>query len=542
MDRFEEVKLRIKDSLDLVAVVEAYVPLKARGRYRVGLCPFHREKTPSFTVYPDTQHFKCYGCGKAGDIFTFVMEREGLSFREAMETLAERAGLSTDGLFVRGRGDKGRRADVHATLGKVRDWLTAALASAAGQSARSYLEMRGLEDAVTPFGLGFHPVGDGLQELASKQGLPRDVLVQAGLLTADGRHERFAGRLMFPIEDERGRVVGFGGRVLQAGSSKAKYINSSESPFFNKRRLLFGLRQAKQAGVRRLVVMEGYTDVIAAHLAGQAGAVATLGTALTQDHARLLERYATDGVVLLFDGDRAGRQACDRAFRELVHTRLPVRMALLPDGHDPADLARAGGGELQALVDGAEDALVMWFRLLRQRLDLTLDVNVERAAAECARIIRGIQSPVRRDALVQTMSRHLGVQAGSLAQLVRGLLRSDATRASAATEPAVQEPAGGALAQAEMDLLACLLADPALHTELRGLTFHTPGIAELVAMIADGLRKGHAAKEQIVGYVFTRCADREDALGALLARCCDRASPPKDPQTRFSQLQHDLRA
>ncbi len=546
MDRFEEVKLRIKESLDLVAVVEAYVPLKTRGRYRVGLCPFHREKTPSFTVYADTQHFKCYGCGKAGDIFTFVMEREGLSFREAMETLAERAGLSTAGVFGGGRGGKGRRADVHGTLGKVRDWLRAALDTAAGKDARAYLSARGLEAAVDSFGLGFHPPGDGLKRLASTQGLPSPVLVQAGLLGTDGRHERFAGRLMFPIEDERGRVVGFGGRILGADADRAKYINSSESPFFNKRRLLFGLRQAKQTGVRRLVVMEGYTDVIAAHLAGQAGAVATLGTALTQDHARLLERYATEGVVLLFDGDRAGRQACERAFRELVHTRLPVRMALLPEGSDPADLVRAGSGQLRTVVDQAEDALSMWFRLMRQRLDLTLDVNVERAAAECARIIQGVQSPVRRDALVQTMARHLGVQSGSLAQMVQRLLRSGAKSRQASQEPASgsagDEPPQGALAEAEMDLLACLVADPALHSRLCGMTFQTPGSAELVAMIAEGRGRGHAAKQQIVGYLFSRCADRPDALGALLARCCDRAIPLQDPQERFSQLQHDLRA
>ncbi len=433
MDRFEEAKQAIKDAIDLVDLVQEHAPLTRRGRLFVARCPFHQERTPSFTVYPDTQHFKCYGCGIAGDAFSFVMEREGLGFRDAMEWLAERAGVSLEGVFGGGAEPRGpRRKDVHAVLDVVQQWFERELTGNGGVAARAYLERRGLMTAAAaPFRLGAHPSEAGrFARFVREQGLPGDVLAQAGLLRADG-HEPLRGRVTFPIGDDRGRIVGFGGRVLPdpripaAEDRRPKYLNSPESPFFNKRRLLYGLRQCKDANTRRLVVVEGYTDVIACHVAGFTGAVATLGTALTQEHAKLLERFATDGVVLLFDGDRAGRQAADRAFRELVHTSLPVRIALLPEGVDPADLVRiepgtdpevaaAGREELRRLVDGADDALTMWFRLLRQRLDLTVDANVQRVAAECGKILADVENRARCEALRGAMARHLGLTEGAI--------------------------------------------------------------------------------------------------------------------------------
>ena len=203
MDRFEEVKTRIKDGVDLVAMVEEYVPLRTRGRYHVGLCPFHQEKTPSFTVYSDTQHFKCYGCGEAGDVFSFLMKRDGLSFRETLELLADRLGISIEGVFGRGKGDQGSRSrtDVHGALARVSEWFAAELQGAAGATARGYLADRGLDAAVSGFRLGFHPTGGRLRAFVESEQLPRRALEQAGLLGTDG-YERFAGRLMFPIEDQ----------------------------------------------------------------------------------------------------------------------------------------------------------------------------------------------------------------------------------------------------------------------------------------------------------------------------------------------------
>ncbi|MCA8957755.1 MAG: DNA primase, partial [Planctomycetes bacterium] len=228
MDRFEEAVMAVKERADLLRVVEESVQLRSRGSYHVGLCPFHREKTPSFTVRSDRQFFKCYGCGKAGDVFAFLMLRDGLTFRAVLELLAERHGVGLEGVFARRGGSAGGpRQDVGAVLARVRDWFAQMLQTAQGDAARAYLAERGLDGATDSFGLGFHPEGRALGAFVARQKLPREVLEQAGLLGADG-YERFAGRLMFPIHDDRGRVVGFGGRVL-VPTERAKYLNSPES-------------------------------------------------------------------------------------------------------------------------------------------------------------------------------------------------------------------------------------------------------------------------------------------------------------------------
>lgn len=511
MDRFEETKLRVKEANELVALVEGYVPLKRAGRNLVALCPFHQEKTPSFTVFPDSQHFKCFGCGRSGDAFTFVMEREGMSFREAFEYLAERAGIPLEGVFGKGRSEGGgakQRQDAYEALAAVRGFFHGTLLQSQGEAARRYLIGRGLEGAIEAYGLGAHPMEPGrLLAFARGEGLPLEVLQAAGLLSRGGQHEPFLGRVIFPIEDERGRVVGFGGRVLPGQDQvrrdddrpPPKYLNSPESPLFNKRRILFGLRRAKLAGTRRIVVMEGYTDVIAAQMAGIPGAVATLGTALTPDHARLLQRYATDGVVLLFDGDRAGRQAADRAFRELVTTELPLSIALLDEGFDPADMVAPIPGvapevvaertaRLEQIVAQAEDGLTMWFRLLRQSLDLSLDVNIQRVGEECAALLIQVESPVRRQALLARMAGHLGVSEASLGQVVRQKAKARArsavrpqgpgAEAGGAAPTQASEPAAGAqllrdvlrnpIGKADLELLSCFLAGPDLVAKLGG--------------------------------------------------------------------------
>ena len=548
MDRFEEAKLRVKQAVDLVEFVLGYIPLTRRGRYMVALCPFHDEKTPSFTVYPDSQHYKCYGCGKAGDVFSFLMEREGVSFREAFEQLAEQVGVQLDGVFSRGP-DSRPRLDAHRVLSIVRDWFGRNLDQPEGAAARTYLAERGLAPAVAPFGLGAHPaVPGGLAELARIHKLPFEVLEHAGLLgrTDDGGiREPMLGRVMFPIADERGRIVGFGGRVLPDGrpdDRRPKYRNSPESPFFNKRRILFGLRQVKESGERRVVVVEGYTDVIACHLAGLRGTVATLGTSLTREHARLLERYATDGVVLLFDGDRAGRQAADRAFRELVHTTLSVRIALLPEGCDPADLAgvapgrtpaevSAGRERLRALIDGAEDALTMWFRLLEQGSELSRDVFVERAARTCSRILSDVESLARREALQREMARHLGVseralQPGRSPRLARSKPSSAEPATSAGHDP---------MRASDLDLLACVLVEPALIRETHGQP--GPELATILGWIEECGSEAMSSGEALSRALFARCSEKPEDLRSFLAESLDRSLRIRDVRDIFSMLQ-----
>lgn len=575
MDRFEDAKLRIKEATDLVALIEGYLPLRPRGRLLLALCPFHPEKSPSFTVYPDSQHYHCYGCGKSGDVFTFLQEREGLGFREAMEALAERAGVPLEGVFSRGARDGAREGtrgpDVHRVLGEVAGFFHAALLGPKGGAARDYFERRGLTEAMEPWLLGYHPPRAGaLGAFVRERGLPRAVIEEAGLLR--GEREPFAGRVIFPIHDERGRLVAFGGRVLPGegapaepgGHAPPKYVNSPESPFFAKRRVLYGLPHCKRAGARRILVVEGYTDAIACHLAGFPGAVATLGTAFTGEHARKLERYATEGVVLLFDGDRAGQQAAERAMRELVDTRLEVRIAMLSGAKDPAEVVLGAPGEdpdlvterrarFADLVEGADRALPTWFRLLRRRLDFGVAADLEAAARECAELLGLVGSPLARRALLGEMARHLAVRPEDLARMVRPARRPGAPEAAGrnggeaaptgaapkglpAGLPAAPPAAPPVAERADRELLACLLADPALVRQVDGESFALPAVGELVALVRDAVAAGRAERAGVVRHLFTCCTERED-LRAVLAPAAQRADSIREPADFFAVLQ-----
>ena len=558
MDRFEDAKLRVKEATDLVALIESYLPLKPRGRQFVALCPFHAEKSPSFYVTPDSQFYHCFGCGKSGDVFTFLMEREGLTFREAMESLADRSKISLDGVFGRGEDLQKRGPDLVQVLGEVRSFFQQSLHGPEGALARDYLEQRGLTQAVDSWALGYHPYGQGsLRAFAQQRQLPFQVLEDAGLLR-NGR-EPYAGRLIFPIEDERGRVVGFGGRILPGGPGSErngdydppKYINSPESAHFHKRAVLFGLHRAKLAGARRIVVMEGYTDVIASHLAGFSGAVAALGTSFTQEHTRKIERYASAGVVLLFDGDRAGQKAAERAMRELVNSPISVKIALMSEAKDPADVVVGRPGEdpdlvterrvrFADLIEGADDALVTWFRLLRKRLDFSQAGQLESAARECTNLLALVDNELRRQGLMVEMARHLAVPPQLLERMIKtGVQRKvpgseKASDNSPASAPVVVPQRLSPAVSAEHELLACILAQPSLLQVEPGVTepcqgpFESAAIAELLGMVRDALAVGRSDGPEVVRYLFTRCADRQDLRQwiATAALSIDRIAEP----------------
>lgn len=560
MDRFEDTKLRIKEATDLVALIESYMPLKPRGRTLVALCPFHAENSPSFTVNREGQFFHCFGCGKSGDAFTWLMERDGLSFREAMEVLADRLGISLEGVW-KGRPSEARKGpDPYTILAEVAAFFHRELDTDDGRLAKDYLEGRGLVPAIEGWHLGYHPRPGALVRQAQQRRWPREVLEQAGLLR-NGR-ELFAGRVMFPIEDERGRTVGFGGRLIPGAPGSEgdgdykppKYVNSPESPFFNKRRVLFGLHQAKRAGQRRIVVMEGYTDVIACHLAGFTGAVASLGTAFTADHVKTIERYASAGIVLMFDGDRAGQQAAERAMRELANSPLEVRVALMSDAEDgkakdPADVVTARPGEDSELVnerrarfadviEGAEDQLAVWFRLLRRRLDFSQPVHLEGAARECAEILALVESPVRQAAMVEQMARHLSVPAPTLERLLaknKKVRSADAERRADAQKgldpKPVPPPPKSPGDRAEIELLACVLAKPDLLVST-DVTAEAPlaidEVAQLLTMAVEGVAIGRTTKGDLLKYLFARAAEQPELL-RLLGVVGDRADKITDP-------------
>lgn len=345
---------RIRAANDIVEVISAYLPLKRAGANFVALCPFHREKTPSFNVNPQRQIFHCFGCHKGGDVFSFVMAYENIGFLDAVRRLAERARIPIE--WERGpeaaaaRHVKDLLLEMHEQIAQ--RWHGCLLNEAAGQAARDYLAKRGVPpEAVKLFRLGYAPdAWDDTVNWARSKGYDLALVEKAGLIIrrdkGEGWYDRFRGRLMFPICDEQGRVIGFSGRVIAGDEKSAKYVNSPETPLFNKGRVFFGLDKAKRAilDAGYALVCEGQLDLIACHMAGVQNVVAPQGTALTAEHARILKRYCEE-VVLCFDSDEAGQNAAIRSLDALLASGLAMRVAVVPAPHDPDSFIRERGGE-----------------------------------------------------------------------------------------------------------------------------------------------------------------------------------------------------
>jgi DNA primase len=370
MDR-ETLTRRIREAVDIVDVIGSYVTLRRAGSGFKGLCPFHEEKTPSFTVHPVRQTFRCFGCGAGGDVFSFLQLKEGVDFPEARRMLADRAGIQLE----QARTSQNRGPD-KSDLGRANDWAMRVfqqnLTSSAGEQARNYIQDRSISDEMTSqFKLGLALDSfDGLIRKADTSKVDVKLLAAAGLVKErqqGGYYDTFRNRLMFPIHDTWGRVIGFGGRTL--GDDPAKYLNTPATALFDKGTHLFGLDQARQAMAdnSRAIVVEGYTDCIMAHQFGFCETVATLGTAMTEAHAKTLRRY-TDRVILLFDSDEAGQRAADRAAAVSVTVGLDVALARVPQGKDPCDYLLSGGkSSFEQVLNTAEGALEFkWQQLCKE--------------------------------------------------------------------------------------------------------------------------------------------------------------------------------
>src|SRR5208282_2374997 len=362
---------RIRAACDIVDVVGSYLPLKKAGANFVALCPFHKEKTPSFSVNPHRQIFHCFGCHKGGDVFTFIKEYENIGFVDAVRRLADRAKIPIE--FDQSPGEQQSRhlkdqlLQIHEQIAQ--RWQNCLLNEAAGQTARDYLAKRGVSpEAVKLFRLGAAPdAWDDTVNWAKNKGHELTLVEKAGLIihkaeTPDARpdtrnyYDRFRGRLMFPICDEQGRVIGFSGRVLSGDEKTAKYVNSPETPIFTKSKVFFGLDKSKRAVLEAgyAIVCEGQLDLIACFMAGIQNVVAPQGTAFTADHARILRRYVEE-VVLCFDSDEAGQNAAVRSLDNLLASGLAVRVAVVPAPHDPDSFIKASGGPaFKQLIERAE--------------------------------------------------------------------------------------------------------------------------------------------------------------------------------------------
>jgi DNA primase len=382
----DELRARI----DLAGLIGKRVRLQKRGREHLGLCPFHNEKTPSFTVNEDKGFYHCFGCGEHGSGIDFVMKLDNLSFPEAVERLAGEAGLEVPRTSPEERQRAERAKSHYVILEAAAAHFEKQLRLPVGEPARDYLQARGITEAsIRRFRLGFAPnTRDGLKSGLARDGIKGGALVESGLLIEPDEadrpaYDRFRGRVMFPITDLRGRVIAFGGRIL--GEGEPKYLNSPETPLFQKRRNLYGLTQAAEGARAKqtIVVVEGYTDVIGLDQAGFNNAVAPLGTALTEDQVRILWRYAPEPT-LCFDGDAAGARAAARAAENMLPILRPghgLRFANLPAGQDPDSLVRGGGPEaMQRVLDEALPLSEMIWRM--ERRGRRLDIPEGRAGLE----------------------------------------------------------------------------------------------------------------------------------------------------------------
>jgi DNA primase len=411
---------RVKQAVDIVEVISAHTDLRRQGTRWVGLCPFHEERTPSFSVDAGEKLYHCFGCGVGGDTIKFVEEKEGLGFAEAVELLAERYGVELEREREDPRAEAKRQQ--RRRLSELLDRTAAFYASYLWDSqeagkARQYMAQRGLgEEVLRAFAVGYAPSAwDKVLLRGQRAGFKVEELRGVGLVQrgrGGGEYDRFRSRIMFPIRDRRGRTLGFGGRAMRSDQG-AKYVNTAETDFFHKSNMLYGIDMAKAAIAKagRAVVVEGYTDVLALHQAGIEEAVGVMGTAITEEQVASLSGMV-DEVVLALDADSAGQEAMLRAQRVAAGRKMRLRVAAMPAGEDPAEMMSADGGaeRFRALLDGAMELTAFQVGLVLERTDTSSPAERDRALGEVAPILAGLGESASRDDLVRRVAERLDLE------------------------------------------------------------------------------------------------------------------------------------
>lgn len=550
----------IKSRLPVVDVVGETVQLKRAGSTYKGLCPFHAEKTPSFIVSPDRESWHCFGCGQHGDIFTFVMRRDGLDFREALGRLAEKAGVELSDRSVReDRRRKRLREAVDAAIAWYREVL---VRTPQGERARAYLAGRGFEEPILEqFIIGYAPnTWDSLARRLQSRGFTPDELVTAGLASPSHRGgviDKFRGRVIFPIRDHSGRAVGLGGRILP-GADGPKYLNSPASPIFDKSRTLFAIDLARSA-IRReklAVIVEGYTDVMAAHQAGFANVVASLGTALTSGQVDLATRYA-DAIALAYDVDLAGEAATQRGLLEELGPDTAVskvRVVRIPAGKDPDELIRSDPSAWRGAVADAKPVIEYFMDQAAAAVDLGTVEGRREMTGRVLALLKRVGDPVERALYLQQLARRVDVEERTLAD---ALARAPVVRRPARAPETEEErpPVPAAVTPLESEALELLLRHPALVASL-GMD-EIPFRSAVARQLAIALRErpaadatSSAALDALVGGLDPATAGLARELLARLARDDE---PPLDADTagdalrtclqrlRLQQVEDDLR-
>jgi len=422
---------QVREASDIVDVVGEHVRLRKRGRNYVGLCPFHNEKTPSFNVQEDKGIFKCFGCGKAGDVYSFIMEVEGLSFPEAIQRLAQKANIT---LEEEGQSEEAsERETLFNACRESAAFYYRALRSNLGEQPAQYLKQRGLgAEILKKFGVGYAPEASGLlMNALHKKGFFNPILEKAGIIsqTTSGEwYERFRGRIIFPVFSPTGRIIGFGGRVMPSANAKqlAKYVNSPETSIYHKSHVLYGLYQAKDT-IRRqefAILVEGYADVLALYQAGFKNVVAASGTSLTKEQLDLLRRYSTT-LTLIFDADQAGKNAAVRGIELAIEAGFDVNTVILPKGEDPDSYIRKNGadafGELLARKQSFIETKAQWFEE-----EGVLNDPAKHAAAirSIVETIAKIPDGIKQELFIRRVAGRFRLSESNLLSALEGIKRS----------------------------------------------------------------------------------------------------------------------
>lgn len=528
-DRFlDELTARCEIS----EVVSHYVPLTKKGNNLWGLCPFHNEKTPSFSVSIDKQIYHCFGCGKGGGVINFIMEAEQLSFPDAVRFLADQAGMEVPD----DRGDfpqkRTRLLEVNQAAAR---FFHQTLLSPEGEAAMDYIRRRGISrGAITRFGLGAAPnQWDGLLTAMRAQGFDTQALLDVGLVlrSKNGHvYDRFRNRLIFPIIDIRGAVIGFGGRVLD--DSLPKYLNSPDSAIFNKGRNLFAMNLAKKSKQGRIILTEGYMDALSLHQAGFDCAVASLGTALTPDHAKLLSRY-TKEVVIAYDGDKAGVTAASRAISILEKTGLSVKVLQMQGAKDPDEFIKKNGSQaFSLLLERSENHMEYRLLQIQTRYDLKDPQQKIAFLKEAAALVASLPSPVAREVYGGRAAELAGVSASAMELEVKRLYQARAKQAKKQALRKVLAPAVSAQpdsrtlhydnvhsALAEEGVLRLLLLDDTLFSALDDLQpeeFSAPFLGRVYQLLLERHGEGTPIQLQFLTPYLT--AEEMNHMAAILQK------------------------
>ncbi len=498
----EEIVEEVRMKSDIVDVISGYVKLQKKGSRYFGLCPFHNEKSPSFSVSPDNQMYYCFGCGAGGNTITFLMEYENYSFPEALKILADRVGVELPKKEM--SKEAKAAADFRFSLLKINklaaNYFYYQLKHPQGKLGYEYLKGRQLsEETIRRFGLGFaNKTSDDLYQYLKAKGYKDQILKDSGLVSIEerGAHDKFWNRVMFPIMDMNNRVIGFGGRVM--GDGKPKYLNSPETKLFDKSRNLYGLNYARTSRKTYMLICEGYMDVIAMHQAGFTNAVASLGTAFTMQHASLLGRY-TKQVILTYDSDEAGIKAALRAIPILKDAGIAVKVLNIQPYKDPDEFIKnLGADAFKERIDKARNSFLFEIDVLKRSYHLEDPEQKTRFYNEIARKLLEFPEALERDNYIQAVSREYFINYQDLKQLVHSLasrlgpvIQSAGQRVSSSYQERKKEKEDGPKKSQRL-LLTWLIENPNLFDKIEGIITPDDFKEELYHQVAEMVFEGHA--------------------------------------------------